>query len=272
VYHHGKFFGVITKEKLIQHVQKLRNNELSKASEIQKKFTGTGLFEDDFCFLEVKIKMAHDVGGDFFHIRDLTENLILLSCFDVSGKDISASLITGILNGFFSTIECYNLAKTIPPLEIIKGLNAIITEKTPDGMFIASLFVFIDRKTNVFNIYNMGYCPLYIMHKSEGKNIIKTFSPQYHPIGFPDIVIDDSNVIRAKIQPGTRIFGYSDGLTDASNRLGEQFGEERVKNLIRNTIKTPNKDYLQTYMDELNEFITDTPSTDDITIFNIFFK
>ncbi|MBN1500386.1 MAG: SpoIIE family protein phosphatase [Spirochaetes bacterium] len=272
VYHNGRFYGVVTTEKLIQHVQKLRSNELAKASEIQKKFTGSGSFEDDFCFIEVKIKMAHDVGGDFFHIKDLTDNLTLVSCFDVSGKDISASLITGILNGYFSTIECFDLAKNIPPLEIVKGMNKIITEKTPEGIFIASLFAFIDRKAKVYSVYNMGYCPLYIMLKSEGKNVVKTYSPQYHPIGFPGVEIDDLSVIRGKIQSQSRIFGYSDGLTDALNRRGEQFGEERVKTLIKNTIKTPNEDYLKTYLDEVNEFIGDTPSTDDITIFNIFFK
>ncbi len=272
VYHHGKFFGVITTEKLVQHIQSLRNTELARASVIQKKFTGLGIYEDDFCFLEVKIKMAHDVGGDFFHIKNLTDNLTLVSCFDVSGKDISASLVTGILNGFFSSIECFKLAETFSPLEIIKGLNSIITEKTPDGMFIASIFVFFDRNTKIYSIYNMGYCPLYIMIKSEGKNVIKTYSPQYPPIGFSDLVIDDSSVIQGKIQSSSRIFGYSDGLTDALNRHGEQFGDERVKSLIKNTIKTENKDYLKTYFDEVNKFIGETPSTDDITIFNIYFK
>ena len=91
VYHLGKFYGVLSTERLIKHIFHLRNTELEKAGIIQEKMTGSGIYDEQGLFVDVKLKMAHNVGGDFYHVKKLSKDLCLISCFDVSGKDVSAA-------------------------------------------------------------------------------------------------------------------------------------------------------------------------------------
>lgn len=272
VYYLGRYFGVLSIEKLIKHIFYLRNTELERAEAIQKTMIGEGEYSADDYKIKVNIKMANNVGGDFYYINNLSENVTLLSCFDVSGKDISASLITGLLNGFFSSFEYFNKEKELTPLKIITSLNDLIERKTPDGYFIASIFIFINKETKEYQIFNMGYGPLYRIAFKDGKKTLKIFGTQYQPVGFPELSILEEKVISGKYFNGLKFFGFSDGLTDAQNVHGEFFGEDEVEDFIKELLRKGKGDIQGATLEKVNDFIGNAPRTDDITLFSVDFN
>jgi len=272
VYQHGSFYGMVNSRKLINHILKLRTNEMIKASEIQNCILGSKLMETPVFRAEVMIQMAHEVGGDFFLINKFGKEKYMVACMDVSGKDISASLITGLVGGYFSSLSYLENADTITGSRIITQLHTIFRERTPDGYFIAGLIVFIDTSSNSIEIFNMGYSPLCIIKTEGSEKQIKIKNPSLPPIGLPSFEITEETILKFPISKDLAFFAFSDGLTDAQNMHGQSFGEQKVYETLKTALKTDRKRTLETMEKEIAAFIGATPQVDDITAMMIDFS
>ena len=272
IYHHGTFYGMLNTRKLMTHILKIRNNELNKAKEIQDHILGTKLLETPFFRAEVMLQMAHEVGGDFYLMSELGKEKYIVACMDVSGKDISASLITGLVGGYFASLAHQDDCAPLSAATIISKLQNIFREKTPEGYFIAGLIVFIDKENNSIEIFNMGYSPLCIIRSEGGEKQIKIKNPSLPPIGLPTFEITEETIVKYPITKDLALFAFSDGLTDAQNQHGEAFGEQRVYETLKNALKNDRKRTLERISDEVIKFIGTSPQVDDITALMIDFS
>jgi sigma-B regulation protein RsbU (phosphoserine phosphatase) len=271
VYHLGDFYGTVNTRKLINHILKLRDNELTKAEEIQNCILGSKTITTDHFNANIFLEMSHAVGGDFFLINKLSESTYCIGCLDVSGKDVSASLITGFVSGYFSSLQKLQDTSTCSGTEIINNLHSLIRGKTPEGYFIAGIIIFINVEKKEIELFNMGYSPICLITRGDGENKIYIKNPQLPPIGLPNFTITPDLVLKLQMKPGISLFGYSDGLTDAQNQYGESFGEKRVYEILKSGIKKNDSDILQTINTEVKSFIGKSPQVDDITAFYIDF-
>lgn len=272
VYHNGDFCGIVNTRKLVAHILKLRNNELKKAREVQKKILGHNKMDTSLFKSEVVIEMAHEVGGDFFLMKNLGDHKYIISCMDVSGKDVSASLITGVVGGYFASLEYFTDLSSLSGTEIITALHNIIRSRTPEGYFLAGVVVVIDSDKAEIEIFNMGYSPLCMVYKNIGENRIVIKNPTLPPIGLPNFKITDDLVVREKIKKGFSIFGFSDGLTDAQNSHGIALGDKAVYEMLKQSLKKNDKDALNSVVKEVKNYIGTAPFADDITAFMVDFK
>ena len=231
------------------------------------------IFSHSELSVEKYVKMVHELGGDFYQLLEINKDLFMVSSFDVSGKGVAASLTTSLISAFFATLDVGGYLKNFNPREIVEELNNVILEQTPDEIFIAGAFLFIDTKNGEINSYNLGYSPFYVFYNDDtGKSIAKIMNPNLRPLGIDKLTDLDSGVRNFPIVDGMKIFLYSDGLTDARNGEGAMYGEENLKKFLFSKSKMRANDLLNDLSSEIMKFIGAAPQADDITAIAVQFK
>lgn len=271
IYFKGNYYGIVNTMDLMKHIQNLKSKALIDAQYIQNHLNGPAEINEPSFSAQINITMAHELGGDFHHFDRIGESAYLLSFFDVSGKDIGAALITGLISGFFSTLNHTGHFTTKNPREIIETLHKIIEERTPDDIFIAGILIFFNEETKKITIYNLGYSPVYVIKKADTPEIT-IHNPDFPPFGFPTFNFDSAPPVTLTAEEGLIIFGSSDGLADAHDIHGKTFGFERIRQSIKQALLDQDERLVETMKKKIRKFIGKSPQTDDITIFQLSFK
>ncbi len=269
IFHLGRYYGIIHTLTLLTHIFKLRTDTLNRARTIQTYFTGENDFSHDSFKAHVSVQQARALGGDFYQMSKLNDTESLVSCFDVSGKDIQASLMTGLICGYFASLEQIAQKGRVDSMEVVHDLHEIIRQKTPDDIFVAGIMIFYDSVEGAISLYNMGYSPVYIIRKEENKRKIRLRNPSLPPLGFPSLMCDEKSVIKLKAEPNLVIFGFSDGLTDAHDKHGTEYGDERVTKMVQQSLTEGSSEIAKRLLADVNEFVGNSPRTDDITVFQV---
>lgn len=199
---------------------------------------------------------AKAVGGDLydFNIRD--EHLFF--CIgDVSGKGVPASLVMAVISALFRSLS----AKEDNPMRIMKALNKSMCTRNESMMF-ATIFVGnLDLKTGVLQYCNGGHCSP-ILASSLGVGYLPCDSNL--PIG---VMTDAAYTLQiADINPGTTIFLYTDGLSEAENSEYAQFEDERIMKTLRATIDSKPEKIISQMKNDVRAFVGDAEQSDDLTM------
>lgn len=208
--------------------QKIIEEELHIARNIQKKLIPEKIPEFHGIDISANYKPAKEVGGDYYDILKIDDEKFAVIIADVSGKGIPAALIMAIFRSVFrAELTAYKSLK-----ETFTNVATFIHSDIPTGMFITALFAVIDRKKNVIEIVNGGHNNL-IFKGCEDKEakIIK----------IPGMVIGLKageqfskflKVHQIKINKGDFFFFYTDGVNEAMNDKKEEFGYNRLMKII----------------------------------------
>ena len=216
--------------------------------------------------------MAHELGGDFYQITEITDDVVLVSSFDVSGKNVSASLLTIMINSFFTLIKQKQISNTSNPKQLISAFNKFVFEQTSPSQYVCSLFLFLFKNDKSVKIYNFGYTSPCIIKSVKLKTSAVFLKPNFTPIGINEQIDFSIKPYKYPISNLKSIFLFSDGLEDALNEYGERFGEDRIKEFITKNFKKMGKDFVDEMNNEINNFIGETPQSDDITSIILHFN
>jgi sigma-B regulation protein RsbU (phosphoserine phosphatase) len=265
VFHDGKYFGIVKYSDLITHISDLQDWEISQAKNIQQFLLSKNNINDDIIDLKANLQMAHELGGDFYQVLKITDNLILISSFDVSGKNISAALLTIMINSFFTLIKQKKIVEVSNPQKLLAVFNQFVFDQTSPEQYVASLFMFIFKKEQKAEIYNFGYTSPCIIKIADKKTKALFLNANYAPIGISKTIDFSIKPYKYPISSLRSAFLFSDGLIDALNEHGERFGEDRIRDFIIKNYKKIGTDFLEEMNSEINKFIKETPQADDIT-------
>lgn len=179
------------------------------------------------------IAPARAVGGDFYDFINLDENRLSLVIGDVSDKGLPASLFMALT---FSLLRA-ETEKSNDPYQILSNVNRYLLKMNASGMFVTVLYGILDCRTGMFNYARAGH-PLPIILDAYGKRIkIKMNTGQ--PLGlFPDIKLDIQTVY---IPFDGMALLYSDGLNEAINIQGLEFGYEGIFHALSNNREKSSK-------------------------------
>lgn len=163
------------------------------------------------------------IGGDFFDAWD-TDTGIHFIMGDVSGHSTSSALIMAVSKGVFRSLG-YTMRD---PLQILMTANGMFCDILKDsGMFISLVYVLFDRNTGDLNIVSAGHNPAFIVNNG---SILASESTG--PVLGWDVK-DKWTASKYQFNPGDMFFLYTDGVTEAANASGEEFGEERLQDLLK---------------------------------------
>ena len=200
---------------------------------------------------------AKAVGGDLYDFFIHDEKLFF--CIgDVSGKGVPASLVMAVSRTLFRNIAMH-VAK---PSLIAETMNANLSKGNEESMFVTFFVGVLDLQTGCLCYCNAGHNAPFVQCSMLDCN------PNI-PIGvMPDWKFTEQEMVMA---PGTTIFLYTDGLTEAENANLEQFGEERVTNVV--TTQMADDASPQTLIEAMSEavhqFVGNTEQSDDLTMLAI---
>lgn len=162
---------------------------------------------------------AGPVGGDWYDFIDMDDGRWAMVLADVSGKGTAAALLMSATRGILRS-----LAETYcEPSEVLERLNRVLVEDFPPARFVTMVFAMLDPAKRTVTFANAGHLqPLWI-HGQEARFLN---TEEGMPIGVRSGTFSETQI---ELVPGSRLAFYSDGITEAANPEGEEYGLHRLK-------------------------------------------
>jgi len=237
--------------------QELLEQDLMLANRIQLKFLPQSPpevpgydFQDDY-------SAALEVGGDYYDFFELPNGEIGIALGDVSGKGVSAALYTAKLS---SDVRFQSASRT-EPAEIMNGINASLIADVEEGMFVTLVYLSLNPETGEVKYSNAGHLrPL--LRKANGE-VLSLEGAADVPLGIDEETefIQDS----FQLEPGDTVVIFTDGVVEATDPDQEQFGDERVLEVLSASSGTPAA-VKETILSAVKEFFRGAPPNDDLTL------
>jgi len=203
-----------------------RKNELLEKDKLLAQKVQKNILPRDLHFPAFAVgtfyQPSDKIGGDFFDAWEANGKINLVIA-DVSGHSTSSALIMAVCKGIIRSI---GLAET-DPRKIVTAANRMLCEVLTDsGMFLSLVYGIIDRENDEIQLLSAGHNPVFL-YDGQGCQAIDSMGPV---LGWdPDDVWE---IASYPFAGGAGLFMYTDGLTEAKDSDGEEFGEERLQQLI----------------------------------------
>ncbi|MFD0687457.1 PP2C family protein-serine/threonine phosphatase [Actinomadura fibrosa] len=202
----------------------VRTRPMNVAAEMEWNLLPPLTFANDRVAIGAVLEPAYEIGGDAFDYA-LADNTVHLAVFDAMGHDVIAGVTANL-----AMASCRNQRRQGTPLdEISDGIEAILLEEFgEDTRFVTGILADLDTRTGVLSWVNRGHHPPVIIR--EGRWTSRLSCPPAHPMGM------DLNVpvtlCTEQLQPGDRLLLYTDGITEARDRHGREFGLQRFVDFV----------------------------------------
>jgi sigma-B regulation protein RsbU (phosphoserine phosphatase) len=236
--------------------QKKLDQELALAEETQKSLLPRCLPQFENYRVHAFNSPTRYVGGDFYDFVQLSSGDWVGVLADVSGKGMSAALLSSMLLGALSMEFRYGT----PPQEVLNRVNQLLCERSLPYQFV-TVFLFLLNSQGSGHFISAGHCPAYLFRSATGK--IEALSSDGMILGAFASVTYQSRPLH--LHHGDILVVYSDGLTEARNQQDEMFGEERLRKIIQEEAPSGSNALQQKFLQAIDEFTFGLPQTDDIT-------
>ena len=231
-------------------------SELRIARDIQMSMVPNVFPEREGLDIYATVTPAKEVGGDLYGYLLLGDELYF--CVgDVSGKGVPASLFMAQATRLFRTLATQHMM----PAEIATRMNDALTEDNEQGMFVTLFIGLVDLTNGTMNFCNAGHNPP-VIGNGERYEFLEMESNA--PIGlWPGIDFEGEKKDGLK---GSSLLIYSDGLNEAENKAQEQFGDDRILEVLRQTGNKSAKEVISTLAVEVEKHRAGAEPNDDLTM------
>lgn len=207
---------------------------------------------------------ARMVSGDLYDFLSFSKSEVGLLCADVSGKGVSAALmmahLQALAHGRLLPLGGNNTRPT--PDAFVTVLNRDLRGRFGNNRYVTMFYGEFDSESKLLRYVNAGHCPPILI--SEAGQATKLTGGDL-PVGlFPEIQFQE---LRVSLLKGSTVVVYTDGVTDALNSKGEEFGEERLMSCCRALPKGANAEAISTLLSAaIFEWAAGVEQFDDTTI------
>jgi len=209
------------------------------------------------------LKPAREVGGDFYDFFFIDEDRICLCIGDVSGKGVPAALFMAMTK----TLIKSRAADDNSPASILTHVNDELSRENPSSMFVTIFAGILNIRTGELYFANAGHNPPYIM-ENNGK-LLKLGNRHGPVLGAISGMTFGQE--RLQMTPGSILFIYTDGVTEAMDPDGNLFSEKRLEDVLGSKLEHTSESSLDTVAAKVSEFQGDAEQADDITILSVQF-
>lgn len=259
-------FGYM-QQSLVRYIDELKlttaqkasiESELNVASNIQMSMLPSVFPNREGLDMHASMTPAKEVGGDLYGYLLKGDNLYF--CVgDVSGKGVPASLFMAQVTRLFRTLANQQMA----PADICTHMNeALSGDENPTNMFVTMFVGMVNLQSGHLKFCNAGHNPPVIgggEHHGEFLQMLPNF-----PIGvLPGLEFQGEEIDTIK---GRALFLYTDGLNEAENREHEQFGDDQLLSILRNTHFESAQQVVETLYNEVQRHRDGADPNDDLTM------
>ena len=208
---------------------------------------------------------ARQVSGDYFDYIRVDDERLGVAIADVSGKGVPASLIMAICRSVLRA----EAARNPSPADVLRKVNRQLYPDIKEDMFISIAYLILDHERNGITLARGGHdAPL--LYKQQSQSVT--------PIKSPGMVvgIDSGNVFdritsdfAVPLERDDCLILYTDGVTEALNAEGDEFGLERTTESVRASASDGAQAIVRRVIDDVRNFAGSQPQNDDITLIAI---
>lgn len=241
--------------------------EIEVASQIQKTLLPTRLPTIPTLELDAFYRAASVVGGDLYDVFDIGSGRYCLVVADVSGKGVPASLVMSMLR----TVIQIRALEAVSSKAVLLSVNDYLRDNIPPGMFITVQLGIYDAAARKLNFVSAGHNPM-LYYKAGTRQLIK-INPGGMPLGVPVTLArtfeDGLEEVALELDANDLFFLYTDGITEATDRDGNQYGVSRLQEFLADQLRQAGEVNVaplsQRIVDEIDNFSGFAKQNDDIT-------
>jgi sigma-B regulation protein RsbU (phosphoserine phosphatase) len=200
---------------------------------------------------------ARVVGGDYYDFLDLGTGRLGIVLADISGKGIAAALLMANLQ---ANLRSRFMVALEDPHQLLQSVNRLFVENTPEDSYATLFYADYDDANHCLRYANCGHNPPLLLRASG----------EIERLGATATVLGlftqwNCEVKKIAVGPGDVLVIYTDGVTEAPNQAGEEFGESRLSRIVCAHPQLPVKEMLSMILDEVQQF-SGASQADDLTL------
>lgn len=231
--------------------------ELELATEIQQRFQPSAPpVIQGYEFQGISFS-CYEIGGDYYDFVPRHDGKMLIALGDVSGKGTAAALL---MSSVHAAIHAQVSAKT-ELNQAITSVNKYLAENTPANRFVTLFAAELEPETGRLTYINAGHNPP-LVGRSNGN--IDQLSAGGLPLGLMSFA--EYEIGQLDLGSGDALVVYSDGVSEANNLEGEEFGMDRLINVVRTNLGASAAGIRDKVESALSAFTQTAPANDDITL------
>jgi sigma-B regulation protein RsbU (phosphoserine phosphatase) len=249
------------KEQLDQTVRHQRDQllqDVELAARVQRMFLPTHRPSINGLEIAGMMQPVRGVGGDYYDYIPIDEHTIQLVIADVAGKGVPAALL---MSATAAAVQLEASDKR-DMLEVVDRLNNGIHSVSEGDRYVTLLLADIDARSRSLRYVNCGHNPA-LLFRAKTHDVVPMNSSCF-PVGMFDSMGCEIN--RADLATGDILVLYTDGITEAENPQGEEFGMERLSGLIQRSYMLSADGLMNNILETATDFCRDVGFNDDVTI------
>ncbi len=242
--------------------------ELKIAKNVQSSLLPDEIVQDDDYSAAAFSEAADEVGGDYYDTFRINDHKVAMIISDVSGKGTSAAFHMSQMKGVFYSLTQHDMS----PKDFLDSANNALSRCLDKASFITTSYYVFDTKKKQVEFSRAGHCPTLYYSKAEGKATYFQNKGLGLGIlrneGFKNYIQIDTFMY----SPGDILVLYTDGITEAKNVKGEEYGYDLLREAIQKHSDAPVEEIKKEIISELYAFTGTEAIDDDYTVLIVKFN
>jgi phosphoserine phosphatase RsbU/P len=239
--------------------EKIRiDRDLRVAAEIQRTLLGEPTYSGSMCELAGISIPCRTIGGDFFDYIEADDGRFAFALADVAGKGPAAALLAAALQSNFIA----HAAIGTDPARTTANINGALLRRPIEARF-ATLFHGVLTNTGELTYCNAGHEPPFVIGADRVRRDVRWLQTGGPVLGLFTMAEYEFGAV--ELSPNDLIVVCSDGITEATNAAGDDFGRERVADVVASCRETKPEAVLDHLLGAVRAFAQGAPQADDMT-------
>lgn len=242
-------------------MREVRARELEIAREIQRGILPidiAGSIEGTGLDIHAHLEPAAEVGGDLFEVRRTADERLVLALGDVAGKGIPAALFMAVTVTLLRSMS----RGLDTPEAMLRTVNDELAERNPRGLFVTLFCGVIDLQNRRLAYANCGHSPAVLLRRGQAPEwaLYSTGTVAGALVGIP--ILGQS----IDLESGTTYVCTTDGVTEAFNAAGVQFGGDRLLAALAGSSEATAEEVVRTVVSAVASHVGEAPPSDDLAV------
>ena len=262
----------------IERSNKRMTRDLHAAAKVQQSLLPAKAIDVPSATVAWKYVPCNELAGDFLNVFPLDDEHLGMFVVDVSGHGVPSSLLAVTVGAFLTNrVSDSSLlvrpgkdggpAVVVPPAEVVTQLNNLFQADNQVGLYFTILYGVLHVPTGMLRFTSGGHPPLLHVPK-EGP--LKLLEVESFPVGFvPDVEFTEEAI---QLQPGDRVYFYSDGVPEAMDEKLDQMGNERMTALVESLRGQPLETNVTKLFESVQAWCQPKGPLDDVSILGVEWK
>jgi serine phosphatase RsbU (regulator of sigma subunit) len=235
--------------------------EMRIAAEIQRALLPRASHDGQHVHAVAATIPCRSIGGDFFDYQDLEDNRFAFALGDVAGKGPPAALLSALVQGIFAGQG----GDAVSPARTMLRMNDALIRRAIDARYVTLLYGHL-RPDGRLTYCNAGHNPPLVI----GQSGVRRLEVGGQPVGmFEESSYDEDTL---QLESGDWVVVFTDGVSEALSVAGEEFGEQRIVDVVRANLNAEPKSMLDTLVSQVKHFTRGAAQNDDLTALVILYR